>query len=142
MLRETDKRLLNLLRDNARLSTTELARQLDLSRSTVQSRIKQLEQSGVIKAYSVVLGEEYQQGLITAYVQIKVAQKLTAKTNSQMQQFAAISQFHAINGDFDLIAVLRTQTTQELSQVLDDIGNLSGVERTNSSVILETKFNR
>jgi hypothetical protein len=37
---------------------------------------------------------------------------------------------------------VQAQTTEELSHLLDDIGNLDGVERTNSAVILETKFTR
>ncbi|MGK0341812.1 MAG: DNA-binding Lrp family transcriptional regulator, partial [Candidatus Azotimanducaceae bacterium] len=45
-------------------------------------------------------------------------------------------------GDYDLIAVVRTETTEQLSSILDDIGNLEGVERTNSSLILETKLRR
>lgn len=142
MLKKTDKRLLALLRANARSSTSELARRLDISRSTVQSRLESLERDGIIKGYTVVFGDDYEQRLITSYVQIKVAQKLTAKTNTQLKAFSGVSALHAISGDYDLIAVLRTETTQELSRVLDEIGNLTGVERTNSSVILETKFSR
>jgi DNA-binding Lrp family transcriptional regulator len=49
---------------------------------------------------------------------------------------------YAINGEFDLIAVIQAQSLEQLSQILDEVGNLEGVERTNSSVILETKFTR
>jgi DNA-binding Lrp family transcriptional regulator len=44
-LDDTDRALLALLRDNARASTAELARKLDLARTTVQSRLARLEQS-------------------------------------------------------------------------------------------------
>ncbi|EBU8132065.1 AsnC family transcriptional regulator, partial [Salmonella enterica subsp. enterica serovar Java] len=53
MTTDPDQALLNLLRGNARASTTELARRLGLSRTTVQSRIERLERKGVIAGYSV-----------------------------------------------------------------------------------------
>ncbi|WP_250657859.1 Lrp/AsnC family transcriptional regulator [Alkalimarinus coralli] len=141
-MKPVDQRLLSLLKTNARMSTSDLARKLDLSRSTIQSRIKKLEQEGIIKGYTVVYGDEYQNRLVSAHVLIKVMQKLTVKTNNALKEMPELSALHAISGDFDLIAILKTESTQELSQILDRISNLEGVERTNSSVILETKFSR
>ncbi len=137
-----DERLIALLRENARRSTSELSRELSISRSTVQSRIKRLEQSGIIKGYTIEYGEDYEKRLISAHVLITVHQKLTARTNRELHGIPQVTSVHAISGDYDLMAVLKTETTEALSRILDDIGNLEGVERTNSSLILETKFTR
>lgn len=142
MINDKDAQLLAMLRGNARASISDLARGLSLSRSTVQNRLARLEQSGVIKGYAVEFGSEYLQQLVSSHVAIKVRQKLTAKTNNQLRQIAQISELYAISGEFDLIAVVQAQSLEQLSKILDDIGNLDGVERTNSSVILETKFKR
>lgn len=141
-MKAIDQKLIALLKKNARISTSDLARQLDLSRSTIQSKIKRLEQEGIIKGYTLVYGDEYENRLVTAHVLIKVVQKLTEKTNRELSNMPEIWALHAISGDFDLIATIKTETTQALSRTLDEISNLQGVERTNSSLILETKFNR
>jgi DNA-binding Lrp family transcriptional regulator len=142
MINEKDWQLLSILRSNARASISDLARALKLSRSTVQNRLSKLEESGVIKGYSVEFGSEYLSDLVCSHVAIKVRQKLTVKTSAQLRQLSQISELYAISGEFDLIAVVQAHSLEQLSKILDDIGNLDGVERTNSSVILETKIKR
>ena len=142
MLSEKDQELLGILRSNARASVSDLARALNLSRTTVQNRIAKLEANGVIKGYVVEFGSEYLNDLICAHISIKVKQKLTAKTNAELKRMSPITALYAINGEYDLIAVIEAQSLGQLSKIIDDIAVLDGVERTNSSVVLETKFKR
>lgn len=142
MLKKQDDQLLLLLRRNARTSITDLARALGVSRSTVQNRITRLESSGVIRGYSVDLGGEYTASRVEAHVSIKVIQKLTARTNSSLEGISQVSQLFSVSGEYDLIAIVQAGSLEELSAVLDEIGNLEGVERTNSAVVLETRFRR
>lgn len=142
MLGAQDQRLLLLLRQNARTSVSDLARALNLSRSTVQHRLARLESSGVIKGYSVQLGGRFEASQVEAHVSIKVIQKLTSRTNVALENISQVSQLFSVSGEYDLIAIVQAQSLEELSSVLDDIGNLEGVERTNSSVVLETRFRR
>ena len=139
---KTDKKLMSLLRTNARMSTSELARRLDLSRSTIQTRLQRLEQKKIIAGYTVQYGSDYEKKLISAHVLIKVAQKLSGKVYVLLNNIPQINALYSVSGDYDLIAVISTETTGELSALLDQIANLSGIERTNSSVVLETKFFR
>lgn len=142
MMDNVDRRLLSLLRSNARQSTSELARQLDLSRSTIQHRLKRLESSGVIKGYTLEFSEEYESRLLKAHVMLQVVQNLTGKTYLALNRISQVNALYAIAGEYDMIALVRAESTEELNQVLDEIANLDGIERTNSSVILETKFVR
>lgn len=137
-----DQKLLLQLRQNARISVSDLARQLNLSRSTVQNRLARLEASGVIRGYSVELGAEYAANQVEAHVSIKVLQKLTVRTNRALEAISQVSQLYSVSGEYDLIAIVQAQSLEELSAVLDQIGNLEGVERTNSAVVLETRFRR
>jgi len=139
---KNDKKLLSLLRANARMSTSELARQLGISRSTVQSRLQRLENKKVISGYTVQYGSEYESSLIRAHVLIKVSQKLTGQAYVILNKIPEITALYAISGDYDMIAIVTAESPAELSKLLDDIANLQGIERTNSSVILETRFVR
>lgn len=142
MLTKEDEKLLALLQRDGRASISDLARALSLSRATIQSRLQKLQDTGVIKGYTLELGDSYLANLVSAHVSIKVKQKLTARTNTELRQMSQISALYAISGEYDLIAIVQAQSTEQLSHLLDDIGNLEGVERTTSSVILETKFKR
>jgi DNA-binding Lrp family transcriptional regulator len=137
-----DQQLLASLRDNARSSTSEIARKLGVSRSTVNSRIKRLEELGVIQGYTVMFGAEHLQQQVSAHVLIIVNQKLTGRTYLALRDIPQVNSLYAVSGDFDLMAEISAESTAEISRVLDQIGNLEGVERTNSSLILETKFRR
>ncbi len=141
-MNKTDAQLIALLQDNARRSTSELARTLGLSRSTVQGKIERLEKQGIIHGYSVVLGAAYERGRVSAHVLIKVAQKLTLRTTQELQAMPTTRSLYSVSGDYDLIAIVQAESTEALSRVLDEIADLEGVERTNSSVILETKVSR
>lgn len=142
MISSQDQKLLLHLRQNARISVSDLARRMNQSRSAVQARLRRLEESGVIRGYSVELGAEFAASQVEAHVSIKVYQKLTARTNRALEGISQVSQLYSVSGEYDLIAIVQAQTLEELSAVLDTIGNLEGVERTNSAVVLETRFRR
>jgi DNA-binding Lrp family transcriptional regulator len=142
MISAQDEKLLSLLRLNARTSISDLARELNLSRSTVQNRIERLERTGVIKGYSVVYGGEFVKSLVSAHVLIKEKQELTAKTKLELQKIKQVTELYITSGEYDLIAVVQTQSLEQLSIAIEEIGALKGVERTNSSVLLETRFKR
>jgi len=142
MINKKDEQLLSLLRVNARMSISELARSLNLSRSTVQNRIVKLEQSNVIKGYMVEYGSEYLKDLVSAHVAIKVEQKLTQTTSAALAKIPQIAELYGISGEHDLLAVVQAKSLEQLSHTIDFIGNLNGVERTNSSIILDTKLKR
>ncbi len=137
-----DARLLQHLRANARLSTSELARRLNVSRSTVQSRLHKLEEDDVIHSYTVVLGENYRKGLMRAHVLVALEQRLTGRLNRQLEEIPQIVSLHAISGEFDVIVEVEAAGPQALNRILDQISALEGIRRTQTSVILETRFQR
>lgn len=142
MLTDADMALVGLLRENARASTAELARQLNVSRTTVQSRIERLEKRGVIAGYSVRMASEYERNLVRAHILITALPKLAAKVEAGLKQISSVRTLHSVSGSFDMIVVLEAQSIGELDALIDRIGALDGVERTMSSIILSTRIDR
>lgn len=139
---ETDKKLLDVLRDNARISLSSLSRVLGLSRSTVQDRINKLESRGIIAGYTVRLRQDIAAREIRAQVMLKIVPKALDDVVSFCRRQSAVTALHTISGEYDMAAMLRAETTAELDAAIDAIALLKGVERTQTSVILSTKFER
>jgi DNA-binding Lrp family transcriptional regulator len=59
-----------------------------------------------------------------------------------LRRIASVRTLHTVSGPFGLIAVVAAESTAEIDSVLDRIGGIPGVERTTSSIVLTTKFDR
>ena len=136
-----DRRLLDLLRGNARMPTAAIARTLGVSRTTVQSRIERLERTGTILGYTIQAGRAGRDP-VRAHVMIARAARSAAGLETALGRIQAIRALHAVSGAFDLIAVVETASVEETDRVIDQIGTLEGVERTNSTLILSTRLSR
>jgi DNA-binding Lrp family transcriptional regulator len=137
-----DEKLIIALRDNARASTARLARLVGRSRTSVQSRLDRLERDGVIVGYSVRVAPEHDLAAVRAHVMIKVGPKEVRAVTAALKTIPQVRVLHSVSGEVDLIAVAATAAVAEMDEVIDRIGALDGVERTTSSIILSTKFER
>ena len=138
----SDRQLLSVLRENARASTAEIARRLGLSRTTVQSRIERLERQGVIGGYTVRVHEEFERSQIRAHIMITVLPKQMPAVVKALQAMPEVRELHSLSGAFDLVAMGAVPTAEEMDRLTDRIGAIEGVERTTSSIVLSTKFQR
>lgn len=141
-LNASDELLLSLLRENARASTALIARRLGLSRTTVQSRIEKLEREGVISGYTVRIDDEYERGQIRAHIMITVHPKQAVSVAAALRAMPELRALHSVSGSYDLIAVGAVPTVNAMDVLTDCIGAIEGVERTATSIILSTKFER
>ena len=142
LLDATDRALVALLRENARVGHAEAARRLGLSRTTVQARVESLERRGVIVGYTARLSEDITRRMVRAHVTIVVAPKASAGVVMALQKMPETRALHSVAGVFDLLAVVEAEDVPLLDAAIDRIGAVEGVERTQSSIILSTKFER
>lgn len=139
---DLDRRLVALLQANARESTALLARRLGVARTTVLARLERLEREGTIVGYTVRLGADELAHAVQAYVGIVTDPKKARDVTSRLAAMPELRLLCSVSGDVDYIALLRAETTQRLDALLDQIGEIDGVLKTNSSVVLALRVDR
>ena len=139
---DLDEHLLARLRENARAPVAELARALGLSRTTIQSRLAKLERTGVIAGYSVKLSEAREATQVHAFIMLTVEPKQAAAVTQALKRLPGVRKLRSVSGPFDMIATVEAPSVTDMDALIDEIGALRGVERTNSSIVLSTKFDR
>jgi len=137
-----DQQLLSVLRGNARASTTELAKILGVSRTTVQKRMERLQSEGVIAGYTVQLSSAYLDQEIKAHVMISLSPTKTTEIIEAMKKLDGVRAIYSVSGPHDLIAEVAAISVNALDKMIDEIISIEGVERTVSSVVLSTRLKR
>jgi DNA-binding Lrp family transcriptional regulator len=141
-LDEIDRQLIAALQINAREPVANLARQLGIARTTVTSRLARLEKTRIITGYGVRLSQRVVDGGLQAYVGITVQPRSGKEVLRRLSALAQVQQLCAVSGEFDYVAWLRTDSPEQLDQLLDLIGSVDGVEKTTTSIILSSKIDR
>ncbi|ALV08924.1 Lrp/AsnC family transcriptional regulator [Roseateles depolymerans] len=137
-----DRDLITLLQANARESTANLARKLGIARTTVVARLARLEAEGLIAGYTVRLGGEAVERGVQAFVGITVEPRAGREVVKKLSRFPELRQLASVSGAFDYMATLRAESTARLDELLDDIGEIDGVLKTHTSVLLALRVDR
>jgi DNA-binding Lrp family transcriptional regulator len=137
-----DRELIALLQANARESTANLARKLGTARTTVLARINRLEREGVIAGYTVKLGQDVLNQGLQAFVGLTVQPKSGRDVVRQLSRMPEVRQLCAVSGEFDYVALLQAESAVRLNTLLDEMGEVDGVEKTTTSVALAWKIDR
>ncbi len=139
---ETDRALIALLSENARLPVATLARRLGLARSTVQARLDRLEERGIIRGYALRLGAAARPEAIDATVLISIEPRATPAVLARLKSLPQVQVAHTASGRFDMVLQVSARSTSELDRTLDSIGEIDGVKGSESLIHLSTRIDR
>jgi len=134
----TDRRILSLLRDNARLSVAALAKTLRVARGTVQNRLARMENDGTIVGYTVKLKPQSEDQRIRALMTVAVEGNRTDEVLKRLRGDPAVSALHTTNGRWDIVAELQTDNLEAVDRVLSRIRLIDGISNTETSLLLST----
>lgn len=137
-----DEDLIALLRANARAPVASLARKLGVSRTTVQDRLRRLEEGGVITGYSVRLSEGITSTGIRAMITISIEPRRQIDVAKDVSFLPQVETLHTVSGKFDLLALVKTGSLEDMDKLIDKIGLIPGVTEIETAVILSTKLDR
>ena len=137
-LDETDVKVLKLLSSDARLSSRQMARQCDVSVGTVLSHVKKLEETGMIKGYSVIADHEKLGYELTVVTEVSVSRGRLLEMESEIARLPNVCSVYDVTGLTDAFVVAKFKTREELSKFTKRLLSMPNVERANTHVVLTT----
>jgi DNA-binding Lrp family transcriptional regulator len=137
-LDDLDRKLVALLRADGRAPVTTLARQLGVSRATVNSRLERLLESGKVLGFTVRMRDDRGDDDVRAIALIEVEGRTTNEVIKALRGLAEIQSLHATNGGWDLVAEMRCESLLEFDRVLNQIRSVDGVINSQTSLLLNS----
>ncbi|MGV0816637.1 Lrp/AsnC family transcriptional regulator [Martelella sp. AMO21009] len=137
-----DRAIMSTLAENGRISITDLAKRIGLSKSPTQARVRHLEEAGIIRGYRAIL-DPIQLGLdYVAFVEVKLSdtrEKALSEFNKAVVGLVEVEQVHMIAGRFDYLLKIRTASMRSYRRVLAErISTLPHVASTSTYMAMQS----
>lgn len=131
-----DIEILKALNLNARKSFREMAKELEVSLSTVSARIKNLEREEIIKGYAPILNAEKLGYEFCAIIELRISKGKLIEIQKKIAKDARVYGVYDVTGEWDSIILARFKNSKELSNFIKNLLSMEFVERTNTHVVL------
>ena len=140
MIDDIDRRILNILQENARTPNAEIARQVDMAPSAVLERIRRLEAKGVIRGYEARINPEALGLNLLAFVFVRSSDmSAEMRTAEILGLIPEVQEVHHVAGEDCFVLKVRVPDARSLGRLLRErIGTLGTVVSTRTTVVLET----
>jgi len=147
LLDKKDIEILRIVQRNSKITTREIARQLNIPVTTVFTRIKKLEQKGIIKEYRAILNEKKLGKGTTAFILASFSYRTQNKEllsqrelAREIAKFPEVQEVHIITGDWDLLIKVKAENVEAIGKfVIDKLRLVKGIEKTLTCVVFETE---
>ncbi len=137
LLDEKDLKIIEILRNNARTSYTDIARQLGISDVAVLKRIRKLEQLGVIRKYTIVVDPKKLGYTAISITGIDVAPEQLFSVLDELKSKEYVKFLALTSGDHGIMATIWARDSRELAKIHEEISKMAGVKRVCPAVILD-----
>jgi Lrp/AsnC family leucine-responsive transcriptional regulator len=144
MLDEKDSKILEILKQNAKLTTKQISKKVGIPATTVHNRIRKMEETGIISNYTVRLNSRKLGKHISAYILLTVYYKLLKQLKTTQHDLAnklrkcePVERVDMITGTHDIILRVVTNDIDQLNDfVTKHLRNMEGIEKTETLVVL------
>ena len=135
-LENTDKKILNIIVENSRLSLRQIAKKANVSAATVMHHIKKLEKDGVIKKYTAKLDYEKAGYDVDVMIEIRISKGKLFEVERKIASHPNVFAVYDITGAFDSLVLARFPTRRQMDNFLKKLQTYEFVERTETKLIL------
>ena len=137
-LTDTDKKILNAMLDNSRLSLREIAKKIGVSVATVMNHVKILEGSGIIKKYSAHIDYEKAGYGVEVLIEVRILKGKLIEMEKKIATHPNVFAVYDTTGSFDAVILARFKSTRNMDNFLKKIQSYEFVERTETKLVLKT----
>jgi DNA-binding Lrp family transcriptional regulator len=139
----TDRRIVALLRENARRSFKDVGRHVHLTAPAVKRRVDRLEREGVIRGYTTVVDPHTFGWHAQAFVDLYCEGHMPGEAIKRaVEGEPGVVSVHTVAGEASAMLRVMAEDTQALELTLERIRATNGVTRTVTEVVLSTLFER
>lgn len=140
MIDETDRSILSLLQQDARMANAEIARRVGLAPSAIFQRIRKLEEQGVILGYTAVLDPAALSYGLLAFVRVQTAPGTkAADATRELGAIPQVAEVHRVVGEDCFFLKVRVRDPKALEELLDQgLQPLASVASTKTTIVLST----
>jgi len=132
----TDRTILNMLQDDARIAFKRIAEKIGISEATVFVRVRKLREKGLIKRFTALVSPELLGKGLTAFVLINTDPKKLEDVLSTLSNMDDVYEVYDVTGTYYAIVKIRTKNRETLAEIIDQIGMIDGVTRTETAIVL------
>ncbi|MBT9384394.1 Lrp/AsnC ligand binding domain-containing protein [Pseudooceanicola sp. CBS1P-1] len=134
-LSDTDRAIIAALREDARLSLTELAQRAGVSRTTAKARLEVLKATGRIRRFTIETDVDVE-GEIRAITMIELTGRMSRAVIRALTRMPEVRTVHSTNGAWDLVVEIRTDSLPAFDRALRELREIPGVVNSESSLLL------
>ena len=138
-LNSIDEKIIKILKNDSRKSFVEIANDIGMSESAVRRRVKNLQDIGIIKKFTIDLGPSNKTSAITLISVSSTAD--TSNVSKHLLGLKGVEVVYEITGQFDIATIIIAPTILEINSYIDEIRKIDGVSDTNTVIILRTLSN-
>ncbi len=142
VLDSVDYAILRCLKDNARMTSSEIGKKINLSVSAVIERIKKLERNGVIEGYTVSLNQSKMGNGLVALMEVSLEHPKYYEEFAQMvRENESIQSCYYRTGEFDFMLNIFTDSADSLERIHRSVMNMKGIQATKTHFVLKVVKN-
>jgi DNA-binding Lrp family transcriptional regulator len=128
--------IIEMLRQDARQSNTDIAQRLNLSESAVRRRISNLVSGGVIRKFTIEVDDPQ---LTSAITWVSVSPAIaTSQVSSRIKGVHGVETVLETSGQFDIAVIIKGANIVEVNRSVEGIRRVDGVINTNTMMILRS----
>lgn len=136
-LDELDRKIVELLIQNARMSYSDIGKTIGISRVAVKMRVQSLEKRGVIEEYTAVINPQKISGAVSCYFEIETNPDTFAQVTQILREDETITQIYRVTGKNKLHVHAVAASAEEMERLIRDvIDPLPGVVSSSCNMIL------